>query len=301
MQDLNDLYYFVQAVAHGGFAPAGRALGIPKSKLSRRVALLEERLGVRLIQRSTRRFVLTEVGQRYHEHCRAMLVEAEAAQEAIDSLRSEPRGSIRLSCPVGLLHFHVGAMLADFMAQHPRITLHLEATNRRVDVLGEGVDVAIRVRPPPLEDSGLVMRRLSDRGQCLVASPALVERFGVPGRPEDLAGWPSLARGTPASEHAWKLQHSGGEEVTVRHEPRYVTTDLAALKTATVAGIGVVQLPRLMLPDELDDGSVIRLLADWAPRREVIHLVFPSRRGMLPAVRALIEFLAERYASFEEP
>ncbi|MCK5874934.1 MAG: LysR family transcriptional regulator [Alcanivoracaceae bacterium] len=301
MQDLNDLYYFVQVVEHGGFAPAGRALAMPKSKLSRRIAQLEERLGTRLIQRSTRRFVVTEVGQRYYQHCRAMLVEAEAAQEAIDSLQAEPQGIIRLSCPVGLLHFHVNRMLAEFMLRYPKVVVHLEATNRRVDVLNEGFDAAIRVRPLPLEDSGLVMRVLSDRGQCLVASPTLIAKRGQPQTPEQLADWPSLSRSDMLHErHSWVLHHDDGREVVVAHQPRYVTSDMVALRAAAVAGVGIVQLPILMLHEEARRGRLVRVLPDWAPRREVIHLVFPSRRGMLPAVRALIDFLAEQYAAFAE-
>ena len=135
MENLNDLYYFAQTVEHGGFAPAGRAIGVPKSKLSRRVAALEERLGVRLIHRSTRHFSTTETGHTYYEHCKAMLVEADAAQEAIDSVRAEPRGVIRLACPVTLLHVHVGPFLAGFMRDYPGVTVHLEATNRRVDLV----------------------------------------------------------------------------------------------------------------------------------------------------------------------
>ena len=300
MQDLNDLYYFVQVVDHGGFAPAGRALGVPKSRLSRRLALLEERLGVRLIQRSTRHFVLTDVGQRYHEHCRAMLVEAEAAQDAIDRLAAEPSGSIRLTCPIGLLNFHVGEMLARFMVQYPKVSIQLEATNRRVDVLGEGVDLAIRVRPRPFEDSDLTLRVLSDRGQRLVASPALVERMGMPQGPEELSAWPSLSRALPRERHAWVLENADGDSVTVPHSPRYVTTDMPALKTAALAGVGVVQLPVLMLPRELDSGELVSVLSGWQPPREVIHIVFPSRRGMLPSVRALIDFLAASYRVFQE-
>jgi len=170
MQDLNDLFYFVQVVEHHGFAAAGRALGIPKSKLSRRVAMLEERLGVRLVQRSTRRFSVTELGQNYYRHCKAMLVEAEAAQELIDLTHAEPQGIVRVACPVALLHFQIGAMLARFMASHPRVQVQLDATNRRVDVIQEGYDLALRVRFPPLEDSDLVMKVLGDSPQCLVAS-----------------------------------------------------------------------------------------------------------------------------------
>jgi DNA-binding transcriptional LysR family regulator len=135
MHDLNDLYYFVQVVDHGGFAPAGRALGEPKSKLSRRIALLEEHLGVRLIQRSTRHFLTTEIGQSYYAHCKAMLVEADAAQAAVEQTRSEPSGIVRLTCPVALLHARVSVMLAGFMAHYPQVEVHLEATNRRVDLI----------------------------------------------------------------------------------------------------------------------------------------------------------------------
>src|SRR5690606_21517349 len=144
----------------GGFAPASRMLGIPKSRLSRRIALLEERLGVRLIQRSTRRFSVTELGQAYYARCKAMLVEADAAQDVIDATRSEPCGIVRLSCPVALLHAHVATMLTAFAVQHPRVTIQLVAVNRPVDVIAEGLDIALRVRPLPLQDSELSMRLL---------------------------------------------------------------------------------------------------------------------------------------------
>ena len=297
MRDLNDLYYFVQVVEHGGFAPAGRALGMPKSKLSRRIALLEERLGVRLIQRSTRHFSVTEVGQTFLAHCKAMLVEAEAAEEAIEVTRSEPRGIVRMACPVALLDAAVGPMLADFLVAHPRVELHLEATNRRVDVIGEGLDIALRVRPPPLQDSDLVMRVLAERSQCLVASPGLVERHGHPRDPAGLSRFPSLDLGTPQNEHAWHLFGPGGAQATVEHRPRLVTRGMLALRDAAVAGVGVVQLPTMMIATQLASGALVRVIPDWRPRREIVHAVFASRRGLLPSVRALIDFLAARFAA----
>lgn len=300
MQDLNDLYYFVQAVEHGGFAPAGRALGIAKSKLSRRIAQLEEHLNVRLIHRSTRNFVVTDVGLRYFEHCKAMLIEAQAAQEVIDSVQAEPKGVVRMTCPIGLLNFHVGDMLAKFMAQCPQVSVHLEATNRRVDVIGEGIDLALRVRPLPLEDSDLVLKTLSDRGQCMVASPDLIAQHGMPASPHDLAEWPTLYRGSAEEAALWTLESGAGERVQVRHHPRYLTTDMLALKSAALKGVGVVQLPVLMLTKELEQGLLVPVLPDWRPPREVIHIVFPSRRGMLPSVRALIDFIADQYAAIEE-
>lgn len=300
MQDLNDLYYFAKVVEHGGFAAAGRALGVAKSKLSRRLALLEERLGVRLLQRSTRQLTLTETGKRYYLHCQAVLVEADAAQQTIDALKAEPAGVIRLSCPVGLLHFHISRMLADFMTLYPKVQIQLEATNRRVDVIAEGFDLALRVRPLPLEDSSLVLKILSDRGQCLVAAPTLLASFGEPDTPQALLSLPALSRARPEEPHSWQLQHRDGQQLLLHFQPRFVTTDMLALKTAALAGAGIVQLPQLMLLAELASGQLVRLLPDWEPKREVIHLVYPSRRCLLPAVRALIDYLAAQYQLINE-
>lgn len=300
MQDLNDLYYFVQVVDHGGFAAAGRALGVAKSKLSRRIALLEERLGARLIQRSTRHFAVTEIGQTYYTHCKAMLVEAEAADEAIAMTQAEPRGIVRLTCPVALLDTRVGDMVAAFMVAHPRVEILLEETNRRVDVLAEGIDVAIRVRPPPLQDSDLVMRVLADRGQCLVACPGLITATGLPRVPADLAGLPSLALGVAQDEHVWNLFGPDGAHASIHHEPRLITRAMMTLRTAAVAGVGIVQLPMMMVRDEIERGELIHVIPGWAPRREIIHAVFASRRGLLPSVRALLDFLGERFAALDE-
>ncbi|MGV8941717.1 MAG: LysR family transcriptional regulator [Lysobacter sp.] len=300
MQDLNDLYYFVQVVDHLGFAPAGRALGAPKSKLSRRIAMLEERLGVRLIQRSTRRFSVTDIGQAYYGHCKAMLVEAEAAQEAIDLTRSEPCGIVRLSCPTTLLDASVGAMLADFMSQHPGVTVHLEATNRRVDVIGEGIDVAIRARAPPLESSELVMRVLAERSWCMVASPALVKGRTLPLMPVDFTGLPSVDLGPPQTQHVWSLQGPDGASVAIPHQPRLVTDDMNALRVAAIRGVGIVQLPTMVVSDALKQGTLVKIAPDWASRGGIVHAVFPSRRGLLPSVRRLIDYLALRFEQLDQ-
>jgi DNA-binding transcriptional LysR family regulator len=298
--DLNDLYYFAQVVDRGGFAPAGRALGIPKSKLSRRIAVLEERLGVRLIQRSTRHFSVTEIGQDFHAHCKAMLVEAEAAKEAIELTRSEPRGVVRMTCPVALLDAQVGRMVADFMVTYPRVEVHLESTNRRVDVVGEGMDLAVRVRPPPLQDSDLVMRVLGERSQCLVASPGLLERHGKPQAPADLQQLPSMDLGIPQNEHVWNLQGPDGAQAAIHHRPRLVTRSMSALRIAAEAGVGIVQLPTMLVREEVARGTLVRVVDDWTPRAEIVHAVFASRRGQLPSVRALIDFLAHRFVALAE-
>ncbi|HKY01749.1 MAG TPA: LysR family transcriptional regulator [Burkholderiales bacterium] len=299
MQDLNDLYYYAKVVEHAGFAPAGRALGMPKSKLSRRIALLEERLGVRLIQRSTRRFSVTDVGQTYYDHVKAMLVEAEAAEEVIELRRAEPRGLVRVTCPLILLHANIAPMIAEFMAANPHVVIHLEGTNRRVDPVGEGIDIAIRVRPPPLQATDLVMRVLAERGQCLVASPDLVKRFDLPQAPEDLANWPSLGHGSAQETYIWRLHGPQDAHVEIHHRPRMVSNDMNALLDAALSGVGVVQLPTMMLGDALESGALISVMPAWAPRGEIVHAVFPSRRGLLPSVRALIDYLAERFEKLD--
>lgn len=294
MQNLNDLYYFVRVVEHGGFSPAARALDVQKSMLSRRVVLLEERLGVRLLNRSSRRFSVTEIGREYYERCVAMLVEAEAAEQVIATARSEPRGIVRMSCPTGLLAFQFGALVARFMAEHPAVEIHLEGTNRRVDVVAESFDLAIRVRFPPLETSDLVMRQLDESTQCLVACPALVG--GALGSPADLTGLPSLDLGPPRRDHRWELHHADGKTASLPHRPRLVTDDMAALRDAALAGVGIVQLPTLMIWQDVAEGRLVHVLPDWRPKAGIVHAVFPSRRGLLPSVRTLLDFLAEECA-----
>jgi DNA-binding transcriptional LysR family regulator len=297
MRDLNDLFLYVQVVDHLGFAPAERALGVPKSRLSRRISLLEERLGVRLIHRSTRRFAVTEIGQEYYQHCVAMLVEADAAEEAIDRSRSEPQGVVRLSCPSALVYFQVGPMVAKFMACNPRVQVHLESTNRRVDVIREGFDIALRVRFPPLEDTDLVMKVLADSTQRLVAHPHVLKDLPGPVAPEHLGRLPSMDLGPPNREHEWSLVGPDGATTLVRHAPRLVTDDMLALHSAALQAVGVVQMPAMMVHKDLLLGNLVEVLPQWAPRSGVIHAVFPSRRGLLPSVRGLLDFLASEFAA----
>lgn len=294
MHDLNDLYYFAAVVDHRGFSPAGRALGIQKSKLSRRILLLEERLGVRLLNRSSRRFSVTEIGREYYERCVAMLVEAEAAEHVVAELRAEPRGVVRMSCPSALLSFQFGELIARFMMQHPAIQIQLESTNRRVDVIAEGLDLAVRVRFPPLESTDLVMRRLDDSVQCLVAAPSLVDHALQ--SPVDLHALPSLDLQRDNRSHAWELHHADYHVATVPHTPRLVTDDMSVLRNAAIAGAGVVQLPTIFIWDDIRAGRLVHVLPDWRPPSGIVHAVFPSRRGLLPSVRALVDFLARECA-----
>ena len=193
---------------------------MPRSRLSRRIGLLEDRLGVRLVHRSTRRFAVTEIGREYYRHCVAVMVEADAAQETIDRMRSEPQGVVRVACPSSMISFQVGEMIARFMEQWPKVEVLLESGNRRVDVIREGFDLAIRVRFPPLDDSDLVIRKLADSPQRLVASPSVVQGFARPLVPADLSALPSLAWDPAKLEHEWHLDGRGGRGL---HNPAQAT------------------------------------------------------------------------------
>lgn len=296
MQDLNDLYMFAMVVEHGGFAPAGRATGIAKSKLSRRVGELEARLGVRLIQRSTRRFAVTEIGQDYYRHCVAMLIEAEAAQQVIDQSVSEPQGIVRVSCPPALICFQVGDMIARYMSDHPRVTVHLESTSRRIDPIHDGIDVAIRVRFPPIEETDLIMRVLGESNQRLVASPNCLAGTRGPLVPASLSNLPSIGFGPAHRDHVWQIDGPNGATAKVAYTPRLITDDIAQLLSAALLGVGIAQLPTMVVAEDIAKGNLIDILPDWRPKAGIVHAVFPSRRGLLPAVRTLIDHLADEYA-----
>lgn len=296
--DLNDLAYFVRVVDHGGFAPASRAIGVQKSKLSRRIGALEETLGVRLIQRSTRKFAVTEIGQTFYQHCAAMIIEAEAAEQAIAASRAEPAGRIRIACPPGLIDYRIGAAVAEFMIAFPKVDIQLKALNHRIDIISEGFDIAIRTGEPQTENASLVSRKLGEVSQCLVAAPHLVDERSRPQTPNDLKIFDGVALGPMQSvsdieRQEWRLNREGGIEAVVPFKPRLMTDDLSAIREATLAGVGIAQMPNLMIADDLAKGDLITLLDDWRSPNISVYAIFPSRRGLLPSVRELITHLAE--------
>lgn len=293
--DLNDLGYFVQVVDHGGFSAAARAIGLQRSLLSRRIASLEQQLGVRLLQRSSRSFGVTEIGQAFYTRCLAVLDAARAAEQVVAQSHAAPRGLVRVSCPVALLMFQFGPLLARFMAANPDVVLHVESTNRQVDVIAEGFDIAIRVRFPPLGETELIMRRLDDSSQCLVAHPSLVP--APLDQPGNLSGLPSLGTTRRHRTHRWELHDGAGHMATVPFAPRLVTDDMSALRDAALAGLGVVQLPTLYVYDDCQAGRLVQVIPAWRPRPGIVHAVFPSRRGLLPSVRGLLDFMVRECAA----
>ncbi len=295
-KDLNNLYFFARVVDFGSYTAAAEALGMQTSKLSRRVGALESELGVRLLNRTTRKLSLTEAGRTFHRHCVALIAEAEAAKDAINQTLASPRGVVRVSCPTGLLQCGVADILGGYLNAHPQVHIALEATNRRVDVVDEGIDIAIRVRVPPLDDSDLAMRSFGPSQMIIVSSPALVAAHGRPQALSDIARMPTLSSGTVGNEHAWHFLDGDSKPAELIHRPRLSTDDLYTLRQAAIRGVGVACLPTLLVADDLSDGTLVRLLPSLSSRAGVVHAVFPSRRGMVPAVRSLLEALSEGFA-----
>ena len=294
MQPLEGFYYFTQVVDHGGFAKAARALGIPKSRLSRHVAALETRLAVRLVNRSTRRFVVTDVGHEVYAHATAMLAEADAALEVVEFARAKPCGTIRASCPVALAQSALAPILPAFLEAYPAIRLELHVSNRRVDVLAESFDVALRVRTRPTGEDGLVMRTFREVDEYLVASPAYLQGAAPLAEPGELRQHTTLDYAGEFDRRPWELLGPQGESAAVEHQPRIVCHDFVVLRQAVLAGLGIARLPESVVRADLTGGGLVRVLPAWRSPQGIVHVVFPTRRGMLPAVRALIDFLAER-------
>jgi DNA-binding transcriptional LysR family regulator len=290
---LDDLYYYAMVVDHGGFAAAGRALDVPKSRLSRHIDTLEARLGVRLLQRSTRRFAVTDVGRDLHRHAQAMLAEAEAAFDAVAAATSEPRGTIRVACPIAVATSMLAEVLPQFMTRYPKVRIDLEVDNRRVDLIAEGFDAALRVRTQPSGEDGVVMRQFAELNEVLVASPDYLARAGVPLAPADLAAHSTLSFISARERQVWTLANAENEQSRVEHAPRLCCHSFPMLHTAAVSGHGIALLPESIARDALAAGTLVHVLPGWRLPQGVFHVVFPHRRGLLPAVRAFIDFLVE--------
>ncbi|MDR3417648.1 MAG: LysR substrate-binding domain-containing protein [Nevskia sp.] len=292
--DLNDLRYFALIVEHGGFSAAERHAHITKSKLSRRVALLEDRLGVRLLQRSTRKLALTEAGRAFYEHCAAMVVEADAARQAVEQLRSEPAGTVRLTCPSVMAQLYVTRLVADFMRLHPKVRVELDSSDRIASLLEEGIDIALRPLDLGLSEPGLVARRVTSGRLVLTASPGYAASRPSLEEPAQLAQHDTIGALRDGPEQSWTLTAGDGRTARVPLRPRFLGTDFIVQYEAARGGVGVALLPLRQVWRGLKDGSLVHVAKDWGTPEQGIHVVFPSRRGMLPSVRALIDYLAER-------
>jgi DNA-binding transcriptional LysR family regulator len=291
--DLNDLRYFALIVEHGSFSAAARVAHLNKSKLSRRMGLLEEEVGARLLQRSTRRLALTEAGRAFHEHCAAMVIEAEAARDAVARLRSEPSGVVRMTCPVSMAQYYVAQLIGDFMATHRKVRIELDATDRVINLIEERIDIALRFRAMA-EQPALAVRKLASARMVLVASPSYVQSRGALENPDAIASHDTIGSLREGPVQRWSLVNTEGREMSVTHSPRLLCSDFGVQYQAAACGVGIALLPLRLALRGLDDGALIRVARNWTTPEEDIYAVIASRRGMLPSVRAVIDHLAAR-------
>jgi DNA-binding transcriptional LysR family regulator len=294
LSDLDDFYCFALVVEHGGFSAAERATDIPKSKLSRRVYNLEEHLGVRLIQRSSRHFAVTEIGMNVYRHAQVMMNAAQAAHDLVDHLSIQPRGVIKVSLPVSIAQNEIAKILPKFLKTYPEIKVQLIVSNRRVDIINEGIDVALRVRSNLDDDPNLVLRQFENIEQHLFSSQAYLNEFGELKQPEDLSQHHILSMSDEHLDQYIVVHDDKNQQKKIKVNPMVMGSDLMMLAQLARQNCGIALLPDTIVQDYVQSGELVRVLPDWKAPHGIFHAVYPSRRGLLPAVRVFIDYLVEQ-------
>ena len=298
--NLNDLRFFVQAVDSGGFTAAGRQLGVPKSTVSKRVAELEASLGLRLIHRTSRSFTMTDLGSEFYDHARAALIEAESAEAVVRRRLAEPKGTVRITASVPTAQLYLAGQLPALALAYPKLQVVVHVSDRFVDIVQEGFDIAVRSHFAPLPDSALVQRRLAREPIVLVAAPDYLRQRGTPQWPQDLAAHDGLLTAPAAT--TWRLrQNDEDEAVEATPRPRFVADESVVLLKAAGAGLGIACLPQAMVRDAFARGDLAPVLPGWSAGSVTTTLLMPHRRGQLPAVRAVVDFLCDRLAASPSP
>lgn len=290
--DLNEIAVFARVVQAQSFTAAGRALGLPKSTVSRKVSELEERLGTRLLQRSTRSLSLTDAGRAYYPYASRIVAEMEEADRAVTTMHGAPRGLLRVTAP--LAFDALGLLVSSYLAKYPEVQLQVVCTDRVVDLVDEGFDLAVRAGR--LADSSLIARQLGTTHAIVVGSPQLLEQHGALRRPQDLERLPALVFGAVTNPSKWTLLRKD-DEVTVAVRPRLLTNDFAALEEAAVSGLGVALLPAPRCLKAIREGRLRAVLPAWRSHEIPIQAVYPSTRLLSPKVKTFIDHLQERSAS----
>lgn len=291
LSDLDDFYCFALVVEHGGFSAAERATDIPKSKLSRRVYNLEEHLGVRLIQRSSRHFAVTEIGMNIYRHAQVMMNAAQAAHDLVDHLSTQPRGVIKVSLPVSIAQNEIAKILPQFLKTYPEIRIQLIVSNRRVDIINEGIDVALRVRSNLDDDPSLILRKFENIEQHLFASQAYLNEFGDLKQPEDLSQHQILSMADEHLDQHIVVHDENNHQKKIKVNPIVMGSDLMMLAQLARQNCGIALLPDTIVQDYVQSGELVRVLHNWKAPHGILHAVYPSRRGLLPAVRVFIDYL----------
>lgn len=290
MIDLNDMVIFAKVVDSGSISGAAREIGQPKSTTSRRLKMLEEKLGVRLLQRTTRSLKLTELGALFYEHCKRVLKEAEEAERSVSSGQETPRGLLRITAPVETGFTNLGILIAGFTKKYPEVRIELNLSNRFVDIIEEGYDLAIRAGT--LNDSTLVAKLLGNSRMVVCASPAYLEEHGTPKTPGDLKNHRLALYSDTLQKPTFSFSGPRGI-ASVQLNPRHCANSLIVLRDMVKSGYGITLLPDTHIRTDVTEGRLVRLLEDWKLPQDGIYAVYPSPRHLTPKVRSFIDFLSE--------
>lgn len=283
---------FIRVAESGSFSAVAREQGSTQPAISRQIAALEEHLGARLIQRTTRSLALTEDGRDLLDHARQVVLAVEETEAAIGRRRNAPVGLVRLASPSTFGRLYLMPRIGRLLERYPELQLELFISDRSVDLVAEGLDLAIRAGE--VSDTSLVARRIGATDRNILASDDYIATHGEVGHPSELAQHPCIISNRSDNPHEWSFQGPDGP-ITVRVEGRFSTNNLEAVREAVLAGLGYAVLPAWFFPDEISTGRVLRVLRDWQPPRVPIFAVYPSRRNLAPRTRAVIDFLVDEF------
>ncbi|MBX3540036.1 MAG: LysR family transcriptional regulator [Chelatococcus sp.] len=297
MIDFNEYYYFAHVVESGGITPASRALSQPKSKISKRISELERRLGVRLIQRTSRNFAVTDLGEEFYTHARKMLAEARAAENVIKARLSDESGTIRVTCSAQVAQAGLAKMLPSFLQRFPQIQLQLDVVNGPNDLTYRLSDLVIVAHDRELGDSSMIQRRIAVEPSLLVASHSyLADRSSIE-MPAELPGHRLLGPTEANARSRWEIVHQRtGEHVAVAFNTQLASNDVLVVAAAAREGAGVAALPASACADDIREGRLAHVLPEWTAGSTTISALLPSRQGVLPGVRALLNHCIEHFS-----
>jgi len=293
MNQLEDMRIFVTTVGKGSFTGASDALGLSKQFVSRRVAALEERLGVRLLNRTTRRLSVTDAGREYHARALRILDDVDDAELAVSSQGDSPRGTLRLTAPMSFGTLYLGSVLPAFLLRYPAVSVELNLDDRTVDIVREGYDMGIRIGR--LQDSTLIARALAPARIVACCSPDYLNGRGAPATPVELAAHDCLLYGHSRQVN-WLFQE-GGKPCSVPVSGCLLANNGEIVRDAAVAGLGIAWLPTFIVGDALREGRLVTVLDDYAMPPAVVHAVYPQHRQASLAIRAFVDFLREALAA----
>ncbi len=288
--DLNDIVVFTKVVETKSFTGAAEQLGLPKSTVSRKLAQLEERLGVRLVQRTTRKLALTDIGQAYYDRCARIVADLAAAEQVVTDMQATPRGRVRVTAPIDLSMQYLGAIIAEFIAEHADVYVELDASDRVVDLIEEGFDVAVRIGS--LVESTLIARKLCSLESALCASPAYLARRGTPVSVEELDAHDRVLFLPGPRVQGWTLVH-GDASYEVGRPARFISNNVSAVRDAVLAGGGIAPLADFVVASEIAAGKLVRVLPAWRGPAIDVHAVYPARQNLPPRLSLFLDHLSK--------